>query len=168
MIKIVKFSKRKNPHLNIEEYLSENSIEFKVIGRGAEGKILYFSINKNLIIDTKILNPGKYTLKIYYPNNKISLTKINKLILLSKYGLIPKIYIINNEYVISKYIEGIPFSKLKRSVSPYYLEEIRYKIHKQHLIWDKLGFNHGDLVDSNIIVSNDLKSVYFIDPYVEN
>lgn len=102
MIKLRKITeKRKNPHLNdIEDFIKKNSSKFEYLDRGGEAKVFYFKLNKSLVLNTEILKPGEYGLKIFDNNitqnniGGLSNKKIDKLKLLSKYGLIPKIYVI--------------------------------------------------------------------------
>lgn len=165
MIKITK--KRKNPHLeDISQFIRKNSNEFYKIGQGAEGVVFYFKLNKSLILNTKILKPNEYILKIYDFGGNLSLKKIKKLLIYSKYGLIPKIYVITNKYIVSKYIDGYSLNYVLAHFPNSY-DNIYYKIDKLKEIWNKLGFNHDDLKAENILFSKDLKSVYFIDPYIE-
>lgn len=169
MIKITR--KKKNPHLeDIEYFIKNNSIDFKFISRGGEGKVFYFKLNKNLIINSNVLKSGEYALKIfdnigYSQNNKkgLSYDKINKLLLLSKYGLIPKIFIITKKYIISKYIHGTSYDEFE-----YNNPKVDSRIEELLKIWKKLGFHHGDVKSDNILISNDLKHVYIIDPYIKS
>jgi len=171
MIKV--FRKKKNPHLeNIEEFIKSNSSEFIYLSTGGEGSVYYFKLNKRLILNTEILQPGEYALKIFTDkrteNNKggLSSKKINKFLLLSKYGLIPKIFIITNKYIISKYIYGQTISDFQIEY-PEHMDEVNHQIDKLIKVWNKLGFEHDDLSEDNILIS-DKGSIYFIDPYIKN
>lgn len=174
MIRVSKTrGKYRNPEsTTIEGFIKINSADFKFISRGGEGKVYYFRLIKSLVINNEILRSGKYTLKIFDNKltennlNGLSIKKINHLELLSKYGLIPKIYIITKNYVISKYISGTPYYYIKREF-PEYIEIIENRINELIKIWEKLGFNHGDLSEGNIIVSDNMKHVYLIDPFIE-
>jgi RIO-like serine/threonine protein kinase len=164
---------RKNPRLNdIDIFVKNNSIEFEKIMRGGEATIYYFKLNNSLLVNNVLLKSGEYSLKIYSDkltqNNHggLSTKKISKLELLSKYGLIPKIYTITKRYIISKYIHGITVSDFQFEY-PDHMDEVNEKIEKLIKIWEKLGFSHDDLSEDNILVSNK-GSIYFIDPYVKN
>lgn len=175
MIKITKKSKKnpKDSEDNIENFIKNYSVEFLKIGVGDYAEVYKFVINKNILVNTKILKRGIYAIKIYYSDLKDH--EINKLILLSKYGLIPKIYIIVNHYIIMDYIDGytleyIKSEYFKRNYSDNDYWKIRQyidnKIEFLKTIWDKLKFRHGDLNPKNIIISKNLKNVYLIDPWV--
>jgi len=165
--------KKRNPHLkDIEEFIKSNSSKFIYLSTGGEGSVYYFKIIKRLILNTEILQPGEYVLKIYTDirtqNNQggLSSRKINKFLLLSKYGLIPKIYVITKKYIVSKYISGQTLSDFQTEY-PEYRDDINIQIDKLIKIWNKLGFDHGDLAEHNILISNK-GNVYFIDPYISN
>lgn len=154
-------TKRKNPHLyDIERYLGENSSKFKYLSSGTEGDVYYFESNKSLIINTEILQSGKYVLKIF--SYDLGPKQINEFIKLSKYGVIPKIFIITKRYIIMKYIAGDLYYYFKKE-HPEKLELINEKIDYLIETWDRLGLKHGDLSEGNIIISKN-NSVYFIDP----
>lgn len=164
MIKVIK---KKNPHSNdIEKYIKNNSIDFANIGAGSEADVYLFLIDKSLILNTKILKPGEYVLKIYDNDSILSTKKLEKLELLSKYGLIPKIHIITKKYIVMKYIHGMILHDYINKY-PYKMPDIKDKIDNLKIIWKKLGFQHDDLNWGNILVS-DKESVYFIDPHYGN
>lgn len=113
------------------------------------------------------MKPNEYTLKIFRDNSgERSIRRTNILKTYSKYGIIPKIYVITKNYVVSKYIDGYTFNYIVDHF-PKSIPNIQYKINNLKKVWYKLGFAHNDLAADNILVSKDLKSVYFIDPYIE-
>lgn len=169
--------KKKNPYLDdyasliLEELDPKNKINFKFIGEGSFGEIYYFELNHNNIFENVILRPGKYIIKIFKENKEEdielpSFSEINYLKKLSNYGLIPKIYIINKNFSIMKYIEGVDLLDYGHETKDNIIKTLS-KIKKLVKIWHELGFAHGDLSFTNIIISKNHK-VYFIDPYFEN
>lgn len=153
--------KKKNPHLyDIEKYIGENSSKFKYLNSGTEGDVYYFESYKSLIVNTEILKSGKYVLKIF--SYDLGPKQINEFIKLSKYGVIPKIYVITKRYIIMKYIAGDLYYYFKKE-HPEKLKLINNKIEDLLEIWDKLDLSHGDLSEGNIIIGKN-NSVYFIDP----
>jgi len=87
------------------------------------------------------------------------------LLKLSNYGLIPKIYYISNKYVIMKFVEALPLSvyfdndMFSESDADKITERLYFLISK----WHELGFAHGDISYTNILVTSK-KQVYLIDP----
>lgn len=153
--------KRKNPHLyDIEKHIGENSSKFKYLSSGAEGDVYYFELNKSIVINTEVLKSGKYVLKIF--SYDLGPKQINKFIKLSKYGVIPKIYVITKRYIIMKYIVGNLYYYFKKE-HPEKLKSINNKIEDLIEVWEKLDLKHGDLSEGNIIIGKN-DSVYFIDP----
>lgn len=160
-----KVLKRKNPHLkDIKKYLQLNSIKFKKIGFGGEADVYYFKINEPIIINAEIVEEGEYALKLFRKDIPIKLIEHNEI--LSAYGLIPKIYVITKKYIITKYIDGKTLADIKDDLSSSQLNYINEKINNLDEIWRKLGFRHLDLTSGNILISKDLKKVYFIDPFL--
>lgn len=171
-----KVRKCKNPFTNtndVKDYISKNSIYFKKIGEGDYGRVYRFKLDNKIILNSKILLLGDYTLKLLkYSDDYYNINQIDYLTKLSKYGLIPKIFIITKNYTISKFIDGYTFDEVKYM---YYDDnKISQKVwlniikKREYIldIWDKLGFNHGDHHNNNILVSKDFNHVYFIDPNV--
>lgn len=173
MIRVTKTSKpskRKNPHLeDIKEFIENNSSDFKYINKGVEGKAFYFKLDKKLILNTEILQSGEYVLKVFNEGKNYSSKQINQLKLFSKYGLIPKVFIVTKKYVIMKYIRGFTLYSLYNTLDyddPRLLA-IDNKVEKLEKIWKKLGFEeYLDPNNENILVSEDFKHVYFIDPFI--
>lgn len=158
---------------DIEFYLKKNSENFSKIGSGDFAEAHMFKLTKRLFVNNKFLNKGIYVIKIYY-SDELKTYEINKLTLLSKYGLIPKIYIITKYYIIMDYIDGYTLEYIKSEyfkrnyTNDEYWKIRKYiddKVNNLRIIWDKLGFYHGDINPKNIIVSKNLKSVYLIDPW---
>lgn len=175
MIKI-----KRNPHLeDVEYYIKNNSSFYSKIGEGYEAETFFFKLTKKIILNNEILKPGKYILKLYSSNNRISEEKIKKLKLISKYGLIPKIFVITKTYVVMKYIDGYTL----RKVIDLFLESDRDKIdilfdkieNIKDIWFDKLKINdendprsqiYIDTDYDNFIVSKDLNHIYVIDPII--
>lgn len=63
--------------------------------------------------------------------------------------------------MISKFIHGIDYSEFG------YNEQVNNKIIDLIKVWKKLGFEHDDLAEGNILITPNLK-VYLIDPYISN
>lgn len=171
MIRITKTSKpskRKNPHLeDIEEFIENNSSKFKYLNKGVEGKVYYFKLNRKLMLNTEILQPGEYVLKILHEGKKYSLDHIDQLKLFSKYGLVPKVFVVTKQYVVMKYIRGTTLKHLEKSLKQEEIWAIDNKVEKLHNIWKKLGFqSYIDPNEANVLVSDDMKHVYIIDPFL--
>lgn len=166
-------TRRKNPFTNANDvatYIENNSISSEYLDSGAHAEIYKFKTDRKIVIATKILPPGEYILKLLKSEYLYWKPKqIDYLIKLSKYGLIPKIFIITKNYFIGRYINGYTFLEIKEKyerdeiTSEKYLE-IDDKIEHLIYIWKELKFYHNDLHDENILVSRDLKHVYLIDP----
>lgn len=161
--------KKRNPHLeNIVEFIGDNSVETKKLGFGAEANVYYFKLDKKLILNTKILQPGEYAIKIFRTFMDYSPKQIKEYLTISKYGLIPKVFVITKKYIVMKYIKGQTLSKLYNTLSDNQYLNIRQRINELSDIWYKLGF--GELRDSNeenVLISDDLKHVYIIDPFLD-
>lgn len=177
----------KNPHLyDIREYLLDNSKIFKYLSKGNEAFTYYFKLDKSLIIKgnnlksqflkVNILKPGSYVLKLYDKYAYLNYEAIKWFIILSNYGLIPKIYIINTTYIIMDYIEGHTMDYLyenyPKHLHPKIYKNIEEKIKALDKVWKKLLKDNYDLIISrdfgfgNIIVSEDFNNVYIIDPII--
>lgn len=135
----------------------------KFINEGANGEVYYFKLNKITKINNKLLKSGEYVIKIDMWHSEDFPFK-KELEILSKYGVIPKIFIINKNYLIMKYIPGKIY-KFEKLNWPY-LEKLDLynKIKKQIAIIHMLNLNHGDIKDTNILITNDRK-IYLIDPH---
>ena len=169
--KVKKKQKRKNPNLEFfaDKILSElNTDKFEFIGEGNFGEIYLFEINQNKFFENTILKPNRYILKVFR-RTLTSIEEINRLKILSKYGLIPKIYIITSDFIIMRYIKGITLLKFEKynQDNPKLIHSILIKINNLIKKWHSLKLYHGDLGDDNILITEDNK-VYFIDPYFNN
>lgn len=154
MIKITK--KRKNPDTNkIKKFLLNfgNANQIQYLTSGCEGEIYIFFLNKK-----------KYVIKHY--KSPLLKNEIDYLKKLSDYKLIPEIFYIDNNYIISDYIEGKSLWEIYNSQSRKYLLDIINKVIKILDKWHKLGFNHGDINSRNIMVSENEK-IYLIDPSLD-
>ena len=169
----VKAVKRKNPFTNtndVKDYISKNSYLFTWIGSGAQAKVYKFDLAKKIVLQTKILIPGTYALKLLtHSRNYYDKYQIDYLTILSNYGLIPKIFVITKNYIISKFIEGHTYSEVKEMYKSKEIDRESYlkiadKIDSLLDVWYKLKFRHDDIHDDNIIVSMNLNKVYLIDP----
>jgi RIO-like serine/threonine protein kinase len=171
--KVSKVRKRKNPYLesNAEKILNEldpaTKINFEFIGEGKFGETYLFQLNQNKLFQNIVLKPGKYILKIFKEDMETSIDlpskeEIKNIIDLSKYGLIPKVYVINKNFEIMKFVNGEHLNnifKIRKVRTIQLLTKIENLIQK----WHSLGFYHGDLNPRNILVTTENK-VYFIDP----
>jgi predicted Ser/Thr protein kinase len=160
----------KNNYNDIKYFIKFNSENFDEIGEGSEGKAFYFKLNSRLVVNAEVLNKGEYVLKITHRKNYSS-SELERLDLLSKYGLIPKIYIFNSKYIIMKYIKGKSLNDLlfDKELSKSEQSIIENKVEKLYDIWEKLGFDkYLDTNDENILVTSDLKKVYIIDPMIDD
>lgn len=170
-----KIRKRKNPHLSTRARhilndisYPDNEIEFEFIGEGNFGETYYFELTKNKYYLNTILKPGEYILKIFKSEWNLPLPEIEELDylkLLSKYGLIPKIFIITKKFLIMKFIEGS--TMIAYTGNEIIENDVISKIDKLVKKWHSLGFAHGDLSESNILITRNYK-IYFIDPYFRN
>lgn len=166
MIKVInKTSKRRNPENNkifLEKYFPD--IKFTLFAGGKEKEVHKFTITKSIIVDNTLLKPGKYVILLPHEFIKYYDVKLlNRLKLFSKYGLIPKIYIYNKNFIISKYIDGDNLSDVFKNFTKYEKIKIVNKIEELINIYHKLGFVHGDLTIANVLITLTGK-LYIIDP----
>lgn len=169
--KIEKAAKRrKNPYDSIDEviYLLENHKfvkSFNLIGRGKEGPVYYFKlIQRSFILNDIFLDKGEYAIKILTGRHKYNKEVIDQLKLMSNYGVIPKIYYIDHNSIIMKYINGITLRDFKLRYPNYSLTEINKRVEELEKIWWDVGkFVHMDICDRNILITENMK-VYLIDP----
>lgn len=188
MIKLKKKQKRKNPKLKyeIEEILSNfypnsNDIKIEYIDKGLHAHTFKIKLDSKKIYNNTVLFPDTYVLKtLLEPSDSdhrldrevwkpITIKGINRLKILSKYGLIPKIYYIDKYVIIMKYINGVSLQRLLDSSNKLHWKEyfkIINRANELRLKWKELGFQHGDLHDGNILITNSGK-IYFIDPRYE-
>lgn len=183
MIKLKKKLKRKNPKLKyeVEEILSNfypdsNDIKVEYLNKGYFAHVYKVKLTSRKLYNNVILIPGTYAVKILlepssndnFVNDWKPLTEsvINRLKLLSKYGLIPEIKYIDKNVIISKFIPGKRLDEIldsSKKLSWREFESIIEKIKKLHHAWKKLGLQHGDIHDGNILITDSGK-LYFIDP----
>lgn len=163
-------NKRKNPYNSIEEVISKLELnpyvqEIRLLGQGAFGDVYYFYLpQRTFILNDIFLDKGEYAIKILFGNHKYGKEDIKKLEVMSKYGIIPKIFYIDKNSMIMKYIDGITLKEFRKKYPFYSLNEIKTKIeYLQHIWWQIGKFSHEDLHDGNILITKDLK-VYLIDP----
>lgn len=159
-----------NPYLQskVEDILNEidpkNKIEFEFIAEGQCGEIYKFKLLRITKIENVMLFPNEYVLKIFKDGDEISKSEIKWLTQLSDNNLIPKIYIINSDFIIMKYINS---KTIWDSIQDNFTLDdyliILEKIKILLLKWHSLGFAHGDLHQRNILITKNLE-VYFIDP----
>jgi RIO-like serine/threonine protein kinase len=168
-----KVKKCKNPELEseVQEILSKfgKNIKFKYLAKGLEAETYYFTIDGS----TK-LKSGKYVLKLL--KKPLSKKAFLKLKLLSSHNLIPEIFLLKNNHIVMKYIEGESLESLVKityyddihidsKLSNDEINIILLKVFKSLKIWHRLGFAHGDLHQGNIIISK-LGKIYLIDPEI--
>lgn len=174
MIRIKRNQKRKNPSAksntaDIKYFIKFNSTNFHEIGMGSEGRAYYFNLDSRLVLNHHLLQKGEYVLKITFPHAEYSDSELKKLKIISKYGLIPEIYIFHNKYLIMKYIKGENFDELYSKLTNEEVLMVRNKVDKLAAVWKKLGLGrYRDTNDANILVTEDLKKVYLIDPIVND
>jgi predicted Ser/Thr protein kinase len=161
----VKKLKCKNPKLEYKAAHILNNIDFEFLSEGNDGELYKFKLDRNTLFDSIILKPGYYILKLF----KYPIKNLNRLKLLSDNGLIPKVYFIDSQYVIMKYIKAVNLyqfvkeNKNKDLYDPdYIMDRLRFLISR----WHKLGFAHGDLILGNILITKDYK-IYLIDPKLD-
>lgn len=163
-------SAKKN-YNDIKYFIKFNSEDFDELGEGTEGKTFYFKLNSNLVINTELLKKGEYVLKIMFHYAEYSNSELKRLKSMSKYGIIPEIYIFNSKYLIMKYIKGVTLNDLlfDKKLNKKEEWEVRDRIEKIYEIWRKLGFDdYIDPNDENILITPDLKKIYILDPIVND
>lgn len=161
----IKSIKRKNPTNDILDSLKPyEKIKTEHISEGGAGETYVFKTKMSKILENGIiLKPNTYLIKRYFV--RPTFKEIEGLVKLSKYGLIPKIYYIDKNYCIMQYIQGHTLANLinKNMLNLSKLKLIFDKIRNILSKWHKLGFYHGDLKFSNIIIT-DNNNVHLIDP----
>lgn len=188
---------KQNPHLhNIKDYIKTNSTEFKYLNKGTEAFVYIFKTSIPLFLKTEnltnsnlqplkiqTLKPGEYILKEYRlsaggENFYLKDFQIKTLIILSKYGIIPEIYIINKTYSIMKYIKGRTLYDLlfefdhedpiikKIEEKAEKLFNIIIEINKKEFFTNEKILFGADTYSTNILVSEDFKHVWIIDPWI--
>ncbi len=161
--------KKKNPFLQKSE--AQNilgNIPFEnLYDKGKEAETYYFRTYTNSIILGKSLKPGKYVLKIYRPKYKLKESLQKYLLKLSKNELIPEIYIMNQDFIIMEYFDGLRLETIiySRLVSRKEFDIIFENIKKLLKKYRSLGLRHNDFHYGNILVDKNL-NVIFIDPQI--
>lgn len=159
--------KQRNPSVpnNIKDIL-RFADNIKYLKSGAEADVYYFEMPIEDIVDNSILSPGKYVLK-YYFREWLDRKHINYLRKLYDKKLIPKIYIINDRFIVMKFIGGksleelIDSGKFKSLTSKRELiEKLKNELQK----WHDHNFIHNDIDLANILINED--KIWFIDPDV--
>lgn len=158
-----------NPFLQISEVQNIlGNIPFQnLYDKGREAETYYFRTYINSIILGKLLIPGKYVLKIYRPKYKLQEALQKYLLKLSKHKLIPKIHIINQDFIIMDYFDGLRLETIiySRLVSRKDFDIIFENIKKLLEKYRSLKFRHNDFHYENILVDKNL-NVMFIDPQI--
>lgn len=144
------------------------NIPFKdLYDKGLESETYYFRTYTNFQVSgaPKILHPGKYVLKIYKPKYKLKSFYENYLLTLSNLKLIPKIHIINRDFIIMDYFDGLRLETIIecRLISRKDFDVVLENIKKMITKYKSLGHKHNDLHFGNILVNKNL-DVVFIDP----
>lgn len=116
-------------------------IKCKTVKEGYNPVCIITVKNKRNILGIE-LSSGKYILK-NIKKEEISNKDIELLKSLSNLKLIPKIYLIDKEYIIMDYFEGATLNVYLRTnlLSDWLITKIKKLIEK----WHELGFAHGDL-----------------------
>lgn len=184
---VKKIRKRKNPSLEkiIEDHphLLINPIfldllkqcKFKYLSSGAVRDVFYFETT-NIKLRNYQIPEGSYVIKINkiynrtnYKNEKFKSWRIEECIKVhinfSKLGLIPKIYFIDPDFMIMKYVPGKTLDKIihDKSISKEKIQDLINKRNSLELILGKFWPAY-DVSDDNFIVSPDFKKIYYIDP----
>lgn len=161
---------KRNPELqkksnNILRDLDAENIKYLAEGNYAE--VYKFSIEFPTTFQKIKLKPGTYVLKLITMTEISSLNskEIKYLQKLSKLGLIPKIYVITEDFIIMEYIKGETLLESVYSLLPSDLEIVLLTLEEIIQKWHKLGFAHGDLNLKNIMIDQNL-NVHLIDPMI--
>lgn len=154
--------KRINPIVNINDILKIVD-NFKLI-QDKNNRVVYkITLDSKKKIGPLVLQKGTYIYK--YEDREFNKRNINYFHELSDNELIPKIYLMHNNYLIQQYIRSITLRQLlfqKPSLSEK--KEIFSKIERLLAIWHSSGFAHGDFNANNILIDA-FNNVWFIDPY---
>lgn len=100
---------------------------------------------------------------------------IKKLLTFSKLGVIPKVRIVTDEYIVMDYVDGKSLRELNQIIyglSRKDSELLFNKLEKIIKFIHSLGLSHGDLTEGNILISRSENGVfdriYLIDPSCRN
>ncbi len=159
----------KNPHYILEKLEKDLNTKFKFLSSGDFAFIYKFVITNNLFINGIVLTRGIYVLKLLkienqLDHNRVNFDKcINKLLIFSKLGIIPKIKIVTDQYIIMEYVHALPLYESYVDQESIEIREILWKKLK-HIVnfLHSKGLSHGDLNTSNILISKE--HIYLIDP----
>lgn len=166
-----KTTRKKNPYNSEEDILNklkENLFieNIKLIGEGSYSRVYYFYLNRrSFILNDILLDKGEYAIKILLFKSSLNDTHtIKELKLMSNYGIIPKIFYIDINCIIMKYIKGLTLKEFRKKYPDYPMSDIYNKIENLRQVWWKVGkFEHGDMHGGNVLITENMK-VYLIDP----
>lgn len=164
-----RIKRKKNPQKeNLVRILLNNSDDYQFLGEGSEGEVYYFMLGEPLKLNKDILEEGEYVIKIYF-DTELSENQIKYLQKLSNFNLIPKIFSISRNYIISQFINADSFSRVIKNSRRWSSERKLVYENIKNLIskWHSLGYAHEDLNpdNENILIDKKL-NVYFIDPSI--
>lgn len=161
---MIKILKRKNPIVNKNDILNVVD-DYKLLKSDDYASVYKIIIRNPIKIGPMRLFPGKYIYKIekdeFKNKHKIRLSELSEL------HLIPKIYLIHNNYYIQEYIDSISLRNYLKLEKPSKKEkEVLFsKILRVFNIWHSLGYGHGDINSNNIVIDS-YNNPHFIDPFV--
>lgn len=172
---------KQNPTFTLSDFEYMFRVPFYEFDTGGNAKTYQFQISKPTFAFEIIFKPGNYVLKLLRKSGRFDLYNdpgrlfyvsteecTKKLLALSDLKLIPKIYIIQDNFIIMDYIDGIILSKSgihRESVE--FREMVFEKLINTVMEWHVHLWFHGDLDGDNIILGKD-KNIYIIDPSCNN
>lgn len=136
--------------LNHTKQIAESIVgtEVKFLGSGANG--IVFKFNKNA---------GNYIIKIL--DFSILEECIERFKKLSDLKLIPKVVKIDSHYIILKYLPGKTLKEVQEKLSDNQKLNVYLQLKKIIEKWHSLGFSHGDIELSNILITDNFKVLLF-------
>jgi len=173
--------KRKNPQslLRVIENKASYFYEIPEYELGNEAYIYIFELKEPLLLNNKFIYPGKYIFK--HLKYDLRPHEQDKLILYSKYGLIPEIFLITKNFIIMNYIKGINLDDYLyqlKSIDLKKLDEIEdayfeweYKIRNIIKSIENLPLCTRDISTRNTLIKffpNGKYKFYMIDPWVRD